>query len=167
MAAKVKPKGSATNKRISQASRIIKAPRQAVYRAFIDPELLARWLAPDTMQAYVHELHPREGGKIRMTLRYVDSDHENTGKTSAQEDSFHGTFSELIPNERIVEIIEFESQDPQFAGSMTMTVTLSDKEDGTEVHLFFQDLPEGIKTEDNDKGSEQSLRKLASLLERI
>lgn len=153
-----------TQKRISKVSRIIKAPRQAVYKAFIDPKLVAQWLASDTMHAEVHTFDAREGGTFRMSLVYTNDNHME-GKSTADRDTFQGRFEELIPNEKIVEAISFESGDPAYGGEMKMTVSLADRSEGTEVTLLFEGLPAGIRPEDNDEGSRQSLRKLAELLE--
>lgn len=165
MESKISPTGSSGQKGTSKISRIIKAPRQAVYNAFIDPQLVAQWLAPDNMRGEVHVFDASEGGTFRMSLTYLDPQHSPGGKTSKDKDSFRGKFAELLPYEKIVELIEFDSADPRLAGEMKMTVSLADKEAGTEVTLLFQDIPEGIRPEDNDKGSEQSLKKLAKLLE--
>jgi uncharacterized protein YndB with AHSA1/START domain len=71
----------------------------------------------------------------------------------------------LIPYERIVEAIVFESPDPQFAGEMRMIVTLADAHGGTEVTIVCEDIPEGIRPEDNEMGCKESLQKLAALVE--
>lgn len=149
---------------ISRVSRLIKAPREKVYQAFTDPSLVVKWLAPDNMSAEVHTFEAREGGIFRMTLTYLDPG-EAAGKTTADKDTFQGKFAELIPNEKVVEIVEFESADPRFAGAMKMTVTLQEQDSGTEVVLLFEDIPPGISPEDNNEGSKQSLNKLARLLE--
>jgi uncharacterized protein YndB with AHSA1/START domain len=165
MGAKTNPAQPSGKKGTSRVSRIIKAPRQAVYNAFIDPGSLAAWLAPDNMRGEVHTFDAREGGIFRMTLTYLDSKDPPGGKTAKDKDTFQGRFVELVPYEKIVEVIEFESEDPRFAGEMKMIVTFADSGGGTEVTLLFEDIPEGIRPEDNDKGSNQSLKKLAALLE--
>ena len=149
----------------SETSRIIKAPREAVYNAFIDPAAVVAWLAPDNMRAEVHHFDARENGIFRMSLTYLDPAQSPQGKTTADKDMFQGRFATLIPFEKIVEIIVFDSTDEKYAGEMTMTVTLADVADGTSVNLRFDHIPPGIRPEDNDEGSRQSLRKLAALLE--
>lgn len=124
------------------------------------------WLAPDHMRGEVHAFNAFEGGTFHMSLIYLDSGPGGRGKTSENKDTFKGRFTELQPYDRIVEIIEFDSVDPEFAGEMTMTVTLTDREERTEVTLNFQNIPPGIRPEDNNEGSRQSLKKLAALLER-
>jgi uncharacterized protein YndB with AHSA1/START domain len=148
-----------------RVSRIIKAPRAKVYQAFLDPVAVAAWMAPDTMQIRVHRFDAREGGQFRISLTYPNPEHSQPGKTLADMDTYHGRFVELVPNEKIVEAIEFESQDPGFAGEMTMTVTLADVEGGTEVSLLYENVPVGIRPEDNEAGSRSSLQKLAALVE--
>ncbi len=149
----------------TQVSRIIKAPRPKVYRAFLDPEAVAAWLAPDTMRVRVHTFDPREGGQFRISLTYQNPEDAARGKTTGDTDTYHGRFVKLVPDELIVEAIEFESPDPSFAGEMRMTVRLADADDGTEVSLLYENVPAGIRAEDNEAGSRQSLQKLAALVE--
>jgi uncharacterized protein YndB with AHSA1/START domain len=87
------------------------------------------------------------------------------GKTSADTDTFEGRFVELVPYEKIVEVIEFESRDPRFAGEMKITTTFTDTNEGTNVTILCEDIPAGIGPEDNETGSKQSLQKLAALVE--
>jgi uncharacterized protein YndB with AHSA1/START domain len=149
----------------TQVSRVIKASRQKVYQAFLDPQAVAAWLAPDTMQVHVHSFESHEGGQFRISLRYQQPEDAHRGKTAADTDTYHGRFVKLVPNELIVEVIEFETQAPEFAGEMTMTVQLVDVVGGTEVVLRYDNVPVGIRPEDNEAGSQQSLQKLAALVE--
>ena len=149
----------------TQVSTIIRAPRAVVYRACLDPDALARWRVPDTMSGHVQVFDAREGGAFRMSLTYRDPQQAPGGKTSDDTDTFRGRFLELVPDEKIVEVVEFESPDPRFAGEMTVTTSLSDTADGTEVTVRCQDLPPGIRPEDNALGTKQALRKLATLVE--
>jgi uncharacterized protein YndB with AHSA1/START domain len=112
------------------------------------------------MKARVHVFDAREGGALRMSLTYQDPA-QSPGDTG----TFHGRFIELVPGEKIVEVIEFESQDTRFAGRMKITTTLTDADEGTEIMLLCEDIPAGIRPEDNEMGSKQSLQKLAALLE--
>jgi len=148
----------------TRVTKIIKAPRQAVYLAFLDPDALAAWLPPETMSGHVHLFEPRAGGKIRMSLRYRDPK-GTPGKTSADTDTFRGRFAEMIPHEKIVWIVEFESDDPAFAGEMRMIATLADVPDGTEIAMVCENIPKGIRPEDNVMGCRSSLQNLAALLE--
>lgn len=146
-------------------SRIIKAPRHAVYQACLDPGALAKWRVPDNMTARVHVFEAREGGTYRMSLTYRDPTQSPAGKTSADTDTFQGRFIELVPEEKIVEAIAFELRELVFAGEMKMTTRLADAADGTEVTILCEGLPAGIRPEDNETGTRQSLQKLAGLLE--
>ena len=149
----------------TKVSRIIKAPRAAVYKACLDPDALAEWRVPDNMTARVHAFDAYEGGTYRMSLTYRNPHQSPGGKTSEGTDTFQGRFVELVPDEKIVEAIEFESRDSAFAGEMKLTTRLADSVGGTEVTILCEDLPSGIRPEDNETGTGQSLQKLAALLE--
>lgn len=149
----------------TRVSKVIEAPRASIYRACLDPEALASWRVPDNMEGHVHAFDAREGGAFRMSLTYDDPAQSAAGKTSAGTDTFQSRFVELIPNERIVEVVEFESPNPEFAGEMRVTTTLVDAGGGTEVTLLFEGIPTGISPEDNRVGTEEALRKLAALIE--
>jgi uncharacterized protein YndB with AHSA1/START domain len=149
----------------SRTSRVIKAPREALYRAFTDPAALAVWLSPGEMTGKVHEFDARVGGGYRMSLFYPSSEQANRGKTSEREDRFTARFVELTPPMRIVQAITFDSDDPAFSGEMKMVVTLDESEDGTEVTIVFEGIPSGIRPEDNEAGTRSSLEKLARYLE--
>jgi uncharacterized protein YndB with AHSA1/START domain len=147
-----------------RVSRVLKAPRKAVYQACLDPEAVASWRAPDDMKGRVHFFEAREGGRFRMSLVYQDPKHSPSGKTSDDTDTFHGRFAELVPYEKIVELIEFESLDRRFAGEMKITTSFADVAEGTEVSILCQNIPAGIRPEDNELGCALSLRNLATLL---
>lgn len=152
----------------TSVTRAIRAPREDVYQAFLDPDAVAAWLPPAGMHGTVHRFDPREGGAFRISLTYEDPSDApggTGGKTSADTDTHHGRFVTLVPPERIVEVVEFESTDPRFAGEMTITVTLADTDGGTEVTFRCDDIPTGISPEANEVGCRSSLEKLAALLE--
>jgi uncharacterized protein YndB with AHSA1/START domain len=151
----------------TRTSRLIHAPRETLYRAFTDPTALAAWQAPGDMFAPVHAFDLRVGGGYRMSLFYPVSDQPNRGKTADREDRFTARFLELAPPTRIVQVITFDSSDPAFAGEMTMTVTLDDRDGATDVTIAFDHLPPGIRPEDNDAGTRSSLEKLAWYVESI
>jgi uncharacterized protein YndB with AHSA1/START domain len=149
----------------TRTSRVIKAPREALYRAFTDPAALAVWLAPGEMTGMVHAFDARVGGGYRMSLFYPSSEQVYRGKTSEREDRFTARFVELTPPTRIVQAISFDSVDPAFSGEMTMVVTCEDRDGGTEVTIVFEHIPPGIRPEDNEAGCQSSLEKLARYLE--
>ena len=148
-----------------QVSRIIKAPRAKLYAACLDPEMLARWRVPDKMTGTVHSFDPRVGGSYRMSLTYQHPGSGPGGKTNSDTDSFTGRFVALMPDEKIVEIVEFESDDPGYAGAMTLTISFEQVPGGTNVTMTFEGLPPGIRPEDNEMGTRQSLARLAALVE--
>jgi uncharacterized protein YndB with AHSA1/START domain len=117
------------------------------------------------MTGTVHEFDARVGGGYRMSLFYPSSKQEQRGKTAEREDRYTARFVELTPPERIVQAISFDTEDTQFAGQMTMIVTLEDQGDKTEVTITFENIPPGIRPEDNDAGTRSSLEKLARYIE--
>lgn len=149
----------------TRTSRVIHASREAVYRAFTDPAALAVWLCPGEMTARVHDFDGRVGGGYRMSLFYPATEPGSPGKSAEREDRYTARFVELSPPSRLVEAITFETADPAFAGEMRMVVTLEARDGGTEVTLLFEDIPPGIRPEDNDAGTRSSLEKLAGYVE--
>jgi uncharacterized protein YndB with AHSA1/START domain len=152
-------------RRIDQASRVIAASPQAIYRAFLDPEAVAAWRPPSGMSARIAAFDPREGGGYRMSFIYMSNHHGVRGKTSDHADEFEGRFLELVPDLRIVELVAFDSDDPAFAGEMTVTTTLAKVPGGTEVKVRCENVPDGIAPGDHQAGISSSLDNLARLLE--
>lgn len=146
-------------------SIFIKAPREALYRAFTDPAALAVWLAPGEMTGEVHSFDYKVGGGYQMSLYYPSSENSSVGKTSDREDRYTARFVELTPPTRIVEAITFDSFDPAFSGEMTMVVTFEGEDGGTRVSILFEDIPSGIRPEDNEAGTRSTLEKLARYIE--
>lgn len=151
--------------RTTQVSQIVHAPRDAVYRAFVDAGALAAWLPPEGMRGQVHAFDPREGGAFRLSLTYIEPDESTRGKTSDATDTVEGRFAELRSGELIVWVTAFESDDAAFAGDMRITWTLADAAEGTDVTVLCEDIPSGVRLEDNAEGSRSSLRKLAAFVE--
>jgi uncharacterized protein YndB with AHSA1/START domain len=144
--------------------RHLAAARARVYRALLDPGELARWRVPDGMTSEVHAFDPREGGGFRISLHYAGA--PGAGKTTARTDTYHGHFVTLVPDERVVESIEFETADPAMRGEMTITWTLQDAADGgTELVAVHENVPPGVLPADNELGWRMSLGKLAALIE--
>jgi uncharacterized protein YndB with AHSA1/START domain len=141
----------------------VNAPRARVYGALVDASAIARWKAPAGMTGRVHAFDGREGGSFRISLTYDAP--TGTGKTTAHTDTYHGRFVKLVPNERVVEAVEFETADPALRGEMTITTTLADADGGTEVLAVHDGLPPGLSTADNEEGWRQALAKLAELVE--
>jgi uncharacterized protein YndB with AHSA1/START domain len=147
----------------TRTRRRINAPRARVYDALLDPAAVARWRVPAGMTCHVHTLEPREGGAVRVSLTYEAPD--RAGKTEGRTDTYHGRFVRLVPDELIVEVDEFETDDPALRGEMTMTIRLSDADGGTELVAVHEGLPEGLSPADNELGWREALARLAALVE--
>jgi len=144
--------------------RHVAAPRSCVYRALLDPEAVQRWMVPTGMTSEVHEYDAREGGHFRVSLTYDEP--TGTGKTTAHTDTYHGRFAWLVPDEQVVQVLEFETGDPAMQGEMTMRFTLTDAADGgTDLEAVHENVPPGVRPEDNELGWRMSLTKLAALCE--
>ena len=149
----------------TRTSRVIRARPEVLYAAFLDPAALIDWLPPAEMTGEIHEFDARVGGGYRMSLFYPPDERVFRGKTSDREDMVNVRFVELAPPHRIVEAVSFVTTDPAFFGEMTMTVTFEEVSDGTEVTLVFENLPPGLRAEDNEAGARLSLAKLARRFE--
>ena len=115
------------------------------------PHALAAWLPPAGMSGHVHVFEPRVGGNFRMSLQYaIRSD--PPGKTSTGTDTFQGRFAELIPHEKIVWIAHSNPSDPAFAGEMTIIAHLSLTNGGHRNRNGCENIPKGIRLEDNVDG---------------
>jgi uncharacterized protein YndB with AHSA1/START domain len=148
----------------TRVRRRVNAPCASVYRALLDARAVATWKVPTGMTSQVHEFDAGEGGSFRISLTYNQP--TRTGKTTAHTDTYHGRFAKLVPNEQVVEVIEFETTDPALRGEMTITTTLVDVDGGTDVIAVHDGLPPGLSTADNEIGWLEALTKLATLVER-
>jgi len=147
----------------TQASRHIRAPRSAVYRALLDAGAIAQWRVPAGMSSHVHEFDAREGGSFRVSLTYDAP--TGTGKSASRTDTYRGHFVRLVPDEQVVEAFEFETADPDLRGEMTMTTTLTDADGGTDVLVVHEGVPDKVPPADNETGTRMALAKLAKLTE--
>jgi uncharacterized protein YndB with AHSA1/START domain len=145
------------------ARRHINAPRDNVYRALLEARAVATWMVPSGMTSHVHVFDAREGGLFRISLTYDAP--TGTGKTTAHTDTYHGRFVKLVPNEQVIEEMEFETEDPAMQGTMTVTFTLSDADGGTDLVAVHDHVPPGVSPADNETGWRMSLDKLAALVE--
>jgi uncharacterized protein YndB with AHSA1/START domain len=139
------------------------APAAAVYRALIDPNAISAWMLPDGMSIHIHHFEPQVGGRFRISLTYEGE--LGVGKSSARTDTYHGRFVSLVPNERVVEILEFETADPSMRGEMTITFALAETEGATELSAFHENVPWGISPADNETAWRMSLARLERLVE--
>lgn len=147
----------------TRVSRRINASRSAIYRALLDADAIAKWRVPTDMSSLVHEFEAREGGAFRVSLTYAAPD--GTGKSADATDTYHGRFLRLVPDEQVVEVLEFETADPALRGTMTVTTTLSDAADGTDVTILHEGIPDAIPAADNEIGTGMALANLARLVE--
>ncbi len=147
----------------TRVSRHVHAPRAAVYRALLDPAAISAWKVPAGMTSHVHAFDAREGGSVRVSLTYEEQ--TGAGKTTAHTDTYHGRFVKLVPDQQVVEVVEFETTDPALRGEMTITTTLVDADGGTDVLAVHDDVPPGVPPADNEAGWAEALAKLAALVE--
>lgn len=147
----------------TRVSGHVRASRAAVYRALVDGRAIAAWRVPDGMSGRVHEFEAREGGGFRVSLTYDAP--TGTGKSAPHTDTYHGRFVRLVPDEQVVEAIEFEAEDPALRGTMTMTTTLTDADGGTDVLVVHEGIPDAVPAADNEAGTRMALAKLARFVE--
>jgi uncharacterized protein YndB with AHSA1/START domain len=120
-------------------------------------------MVPSGMTSQVHAFDARESGSFRISLTYDEP--TGTGKTTAHTDTYHGRFVKLVPDEQVVEVVEFETPDPALRGEMTISISLVDADGGTDVLAVHDHLPPGLSTADNETGWRESLAKLAAFVE--
>jgi uncharacterized protein YndB with AHSA1/START domain len=151
--------------RTDTASRVIKASPQAIYEAFVDPAALVAWLPPAGMKGEFQLFEPWPGGRYRMTLTYEAPDPATHAKTTKNADVVDGRFVALEPGRRLVQEADFVSDDPAFAGTMTMTWSFAAVAGGTEVSIIADNVPDGIGRDDHAAGMQSSLENLARFVE--
>lgn len=134
--------------------RVLRAPAERVYKAFLDPDALAKWMAPHGFTGKVHSIDPRVGGGYKMSFTNF-----STGKSH----SFGGTYTELTPHERIRYTDKFD--DPNMPGEMQMTITLRKVLCGTDLDIVQTGVPAVIPVEFCYLGWQESLTLLANLVE--
>ena len=134
--------------------RVLRAPAERIYRAFIEADALAKWLPPHGFTCKVHHLEARVGGSFRMSF-------SNFGSGGSH--SFGGDYLELVPNTRIRYTDRFD--DPNLPGEITVTVELRKVLCGTEIQIVQEGIPELIPTEMCYLGWQESLAQLATLVE--
>lgn len=153
------------SQRSDRVSRIILAPPRRLYRAHLDAEMMANWRTPEGMRAEVLAFDGRLGGGYRMALHYERAHERGEGKSEPGIDRFTGTFTELVPDEKVVEQIRFEGADPDFAQPMIMTTMLRPVRDGTKITVECAQVPRSISADDHIKAIMSALGKLAILTE--
>src|SRR5215467_887763 len=151
--------------RTDRASRVIAAPPERVWAALIHPEALMAWLPPGGMTGRFERFDARPGGSYQMVLTYSDASGA-PGKATVDSDIVEARFVDIIPGKRVVQAVDFVSDDPAYAGTMIMTWEVAAADAGTRVTIVAEQVPDGISAEDHAAGLDSSLRKLAAYLER-
>jgi uncharacterized protein YndB with AHSA1/START domain len=134
--------------------RVLRAAPEIVYRAFLDPDAMVKWLPPNGFTGKVHEMDAKVGGGHKMSF---------TNFTTGKSHSFGGTYIELTPNERIRYTDKFD--DPNLPGEMQVTVTLEAVSVGTDLQIVQEGIPDAIPAEACYLGWQESLRNLARVVE--
>ena len=134
--------------------RVLHAPPERVYRAFLDADARAKWLPPNGFTGKVHESNETVGGSYRMSF---------TNFSNGQSHSWGGTYLELVPNERLRYSDRFD--DPNLPGEMTVTVTFKAVSVGTELNIVQEGIPDAIPVEMCYLGWQESLVLLGKLVE--
>lgn len=133
---------------------VLRSTPERIYRAFLDPDAMAKWLPPNGFTGKVHQMDARVGGKYKMSF---------TNFTSGTSHSFGGEYLELVPNERIRHTDKFD--DPNLPGEMRVTITLKKVLVGTDLTVLQEGIPDVIPTEACMLGWQESLALLAKLVE--
>lgn len=137
-----------------QLHRVLRAPPERVYRAFLDADAMAKWIPPNGFTCKVHHMDARIGGTYRMSF---------TNFTTGQSHAFGGEYLEIVPNQRLCYTDKFD--DPNLPGIMTTTVSLREVFCGTDLRIVQDGIPEVIPVEACYQGWQESLVLLAKLVE--
>ena len=151
--------------RTDTASRVMAAAPDRVYAALVDDDALAAWLPPEGMTARFERFDPRPGGSYRLVLTFTDAS-LSSGKTTSDSDVVEARYIDLVPHERVVQAVDFVSDDPAFAGTMIMTWEVAAVDGGTRVDITAEDVPNGISADAHAVGLASSLAHLAEYVER-
>jgi uncharacterized protein YndB with AHSA1/START domain len=135
-----------------------------VFEALLDRDALETWLPPGDMTGRFERFDPTPGGSYRLVLTYTEGA-VGSGKTSADSDVVDVHYVDIRPNDRVVQAVDFVSDAPELAGTMTVTWTVRDTPGGTLVEVVADDVPDGISAEDHAVGLASSLENLATFVE--
>ena len=144
----------AANTNTVKLHRVLRAPAERIYKAFLNPEAMAKWLPPNGFTGKVHHMDAKVGGTFKMSF---------TNFSSGKGHSFGGTYLELVPNERLVYTDKFD--DPNLPGEMITTISLREIFCGTELNITQEGIPAAIPPEACYLGWQESLILLAKLVE--
>jgi uncharacterized protein YndB with AHSA1/START domain len=142
---------------------VIAAPPEKVYAALVDADALAVWLPPAGMSGRFERFDLRPGGSYRMVLTYADPA-TSRGKATANSDIVEARFVDIVSGVRVVQAVDFVSDDPDYAGTMTMTWEVTAVEGGARVDITADDVPDAVSPEDHAAGLNSSLVNLADYL---
>jgi uncharacterized protein YndB with AHSA1/START domain len=151
--------------RTDSAARLIPSSREEIFAALVDPDALTEWLPPSGMTGSFDHFDARPGGGYRLVLSYVDPS-DGHGKATPGSDIVEARFLELVPDSRIVQAIDFVSDDAAYSGTMTITWELFPANEATRVEVRADNVPPGISPDDHAAGLASSLANLARYLER-
>jgi len=149
--------------RTDAASRVVAAPVDRAFAALVDRDALLEWLPPAGMTGRFDRFDARPGGTYRLVLTFDDPGSAH-GKATADSDVVEARFVEIVENERVVQAVDFKSERPEFAGTMTMAWHVAGVEGGTLVRITATNVPDGISAEDHADGLASSLANLATYL---
>lgn len=151
--------------RTDSASLLVRADPEQVFAALVDANALASWLPPGGMTGRFERFDARPGGSYRLVLAYPEGA-AGSGKTTSDTDVVEARFVEIDPPHRVRQEVDFISEDPAFAGTMTMIWELSAASAGTRVEIRAENVPAGISAQDHAAGLQSSLGNLAAFVER-
>ena len=151
--------------RTDRASRSVHAPIRRVFDALVDREALETWLPPGDMTGRFERFDATPGGSYRLVLTYAHPT-ASPGKSSDDSDIVEVRYLDIVPDDRVVQAVDFVADDPMFAGTMTMTWAVREEPGGTRVDIVADDVPDGISAEDHAVGLASSLDNLARYVER-
>jgi uncharacterized protein YndB with AHSA1/START domain len=134
--------------------RVLTAKPEKIYRAFLEPDAMAKWLPPNGFVCTIHHFEPKVGGTFKVSFRNF---------TTGQSHSFGGEYLELIPNEKLRYTDKFD--DPNLPGKLEVTVTIKKVLVGTELNIVQSGIPDAIPVEQCYLGWQESLQNLARLVE--
>jgi uncharacterized protein YndB with AHSA1/START domain len=150
--------------RTDRASRVIDAPVARVFNALVNRDALQTWLPPAGMTARFERFDPTPGRSYRLVLTYAHPTNSR-GKSSADSDIVEARYVDIVPNDRVVQAVDFVSDDPAFAGTMTMTWAVGAVDGGARAEITADDVPDGISADDHAAGLTSSLGNLTRYVE--
>ena len=150
--------------RTDRASRLVNAPVGRVFDCLVDRTALEAWLPPGEMTGRFEWFDPRPGGSYRLVLTYAGPD-ASQAKSSNDSDIVDVRYIDIVPNERVVQAVDFVSDATEYAGTMTMTWSVAGESGGSRVEIVAENVPDGISATDHAVGLASSLDNLASFVE--